>query len=159
MSHIASCSSSDKERILDAQPELKSSEMSQTEEPLLTIGEVSGVSGHSRSAIRFYESRGVLAIPDRVSGQRRYTPSVIRDLALIRTAQAAGFSLAEIRDLFVAGARASERLRELARARASVVDGEIARLSNVRSWLTQASDCGCEDLGDCDLFAASTCAP
>jgi len=133
--------------------------MSQTEEPLLTIGEVSKASGRSRSAIRFYESRGVLATPERVSGQRRYTPSVIRDLALIRTAQAAGFSLAEIRDLLVAGPRGNERLRELARGRAAVVEGEIARLRNVRSWLTQASDCGCEDLGDCELFAASTCAP
>jgi DNA-binding transcriptional MerR regulator len=137
--------------------------MSQTEEPLLTIGEVSKASGRSRSAIRFYESRGVLATPERVSGQRRYTPSVIRDLALIRTAQAAGFSgaasLPEIRDLFVAGTRGNERLRELARARAALVEGEIARLRNVRSWLTQASDCGCEDLGDCELFAASTCAP
>ncbi len=133
--------------------------MSQTEEPLLTIGEVSKASGRSRSAIRFYESRGVLATPERVSGQRRYTPSVIRDLALIRTAQAAGFSLAEIRDLLAAGPRGNERLRELARARAAVVEGEIARLRNVRSWLTQASDCGCEDLGDCELFAASTCAP
>ena len=133
--------------------------MSQTEEPLLTIGEVSKASGRSRSAIRFYESRGVLATPERVSGQRRYTPSVIRDLALIRTAQATGFSLAEIRDLLVAGPRGNERLRELARARAAVVEGEIARLRNVRSWLTQASDCGCEDLGDCELFAASTCAP
>ena len=133
--------------------------MSQAEEPLLTIGEVSKASGRSRSAIRFYESRGVLATPERVSGQRRYTPSVIRDLALIRTAQAAGFSLAEIRDLLAAGPRGNERLRELARARAAVVEGEIARLRNVRSWLTQASDCGCEDLGDCELFAASTCAP
>ena len=133
--------------------------MSQAEEPLLTIGEVSKASGRSRSAIRFCESRGVLATPERVSGQRRYTPSVIRDLALIRTAQAAGFSLAEIRDLLVAGPRGNERLRELARARAAVVEGEIARLRNVRSWLTQASDCGCEDLGDCELFAASTCAP
>ena len=133
--------------------------MSQTEEPLLTIGEVSKASGRSRSAIRFCESRGVLATPERVSGQRRYTPSVIRDLALIRTAQAAGFSLAEIRDLLAAGPRGNERLRELARARAALVEGEIARLRNVRSWLTQASDCGCEDLGDCELFAASTCAP
>ena len=133
--------------------------MSQAEEPLLTIGEVSKASGRSRSAIRFCESRGVLATPERVSGQRRYTPSVIRDLALIRTAQAAGFSLAEIRDLLAAGPRGNERLRELARARAAVVEGEIARLRNVRSWLTQASDCGCEDLGDCELFAASTCAP
>jgi hypothetical protein len=68
-------------------------------------------------------------------------------------------ALPEIRDLFVAGTRGNERLRELARARAALVEGEIARLRNVRSWLTQASDCGCEDLGDCELFAASTCAP
>ena len=68
-------------------------------------------------------------------------------------------TLPEIRDLLLAGTRGNERLRELARARAALVEGEIARLRNVRSWLTQASDCGCEDLGDCELFAASTCAP
>jgi hypothetical protein len=41
-------------------------------------------------------------------------------------------SLPEIRDLFVAGTRGNERLRELARARAALVESEIARLRNVR---------------------------
>ncbi len=133
--------------------------MSSPEHDLLTIGEVSRASGHSRSAIRFYEARGVLAAPQRVSGQRRYPAAVIRDLALIRTAQTAGFTLAEIGELLGSEPRGSDRLRKLARTRASAVDGEIARLRTVRAWLTRAEECECQDLGACDLFAAPACGP
>ena len=62
----------------------------------LTISEVARQAGIRASAIRYYESVGLLAPPQRVSGQRRYTAEILRRLAFIQSAQAVGFSVAEM---------------------------------------------------------------
>ena len=61
--------------------------------PELTIGEVARRTGVATSAIRYYESIGLLPEPERESGQRRYRESVIGRLAFVGVAQSAGFSL------------------------------------------------------------------
>jgi len=43
---------------------------------LLAIGEVAGLGGKAPSAIRYYESIGMLPKPARVSGRRRYPAEV-----------------------------------------------------------------------------------
>lgn len=53
---------------------------------VLTIGEVAREAGVNTSAIRYYERVGVLPAPDRVSGQRRYTPETVRRLGVIDVA-------------------------------------------------------------------------
>ena len=52
------------------------------------------------STLRYYESIGLLPAPQRVSGRRRYDAGVLQRLEIIRTAQQAGFTLAELRVLF-----------------------------------------------------------
>lgn len=47
--------------------------MAGSEARLLAIGEVAEQAGMSVSRIRYYESCGVLAEPERRSGKRRYT--------------------------------------------------------------------------------------
>jgi MerR family transcriptional regulator, redox-sensitive transcriptional activator SoxR len=66
----------------------------------LTIGQVAELAGVRTSTLRYYESIGLLPEPIRKSGQRRYEESILQKLAIIRTAQAAGFSLDELRILF-----------------------------------------------------------
>src|SRR6188472_510467 len=62
----------------------------------LTIGQLAERSGVAASAIRFYESRGLIA-SERTSGnQRRYAQSTLRRVAFIRTAQRIGLTLVEI---------------------------------------------------------------
>ena len=62
----------------------------------LTIGEVAHRSGVAPSAIRYYESLGLIPAPPRLHGERRYPDEVFASLAFIAVAQAAGFTLREI---------------------------------------------------------------
>jgi MerR family transcriptional regulator, redox-sensitive transcriptional activator SoxR len=122
-------------------------------QPRLTIGEVARRSGVSASAVRYYESVGVLPEPERVSGQRRYTPDVLRRLAIIAVAQRAGCSLGEIRDLLRAGDQPpSQRVRALAAHKLPEVERRIEHVHAVHAWLQLASLCDCETLDGCALF-------
>jgi MerR family transcriptional regulator, redox-sensitive transcriptional activator SoxR len=122
---------------------------------LLTIGEVARISNKAPSAIRYYESIGLLPKPARVSGRRRYPAEVVRSLAVIDTAQRAGLTLDDIRLLLQAStddADAVEQLREVAERRLPVLREAIARAELVREWLEQAADCCCPTLETCPLF-------
>ncbi|HJU37525.1 MAG TPA: MerR family transcriptional regulator [Gaiellaceae bacterium] len=122
---------------------------------LLAIGDVARVSGKAPSAIRYYESIGLIAEPVRVSGRRRYPAEVVRALAVIDTAQRAGLALDDIRLLLRASAddaNAVEQLREVAERRLPVLRAAIARAEVVREWLEQAADCCCPTLETCPLF-------
>jgi MerR family redox-sensitive transcriptional activator SoxR len=119
------------------------------------IGEVARISGKAPSAIRYYESIGLLPEPMRVSGRRRYPADVVRSLAVIDTAQRAGLMLDDIRLLLRAStddAVAVEQLREVAERRLPVLREAIARAELVREWLEQAADCCCPTLETCPLF-------
>ncbi len=66
----------------------------------MIIGELARRSGLTQSRIRFYESIGLLKMVDRrPNGYRIYPPEAVMVLEMIATAQAAGFSLDEIRAL------------------------------------------------------------
>jgi MerR family redox-sensitive transcriptional activator SoxR len=119
----------------------------------LAIGEVAGLAGMTASRIRYYEARGLLPQPERVSGKRRYAPDVLRRLAIIDSAQRVGFDLEEIRDLL--GARdevAHERLRQLARAKLPELDQLIDRATSVRRLLEICTGCDCESIDVCHMF-------
>src|SRR3712207_6312596 len=114
----------------------------------MRIGEVATRAGVRTSAIRYYESVGLLPPPSRESGQRRYDESVLRRLTVIDVAQRAGLSLDEIRDLLEHDPL-SERLRALAARRLPEIDALIARAERVREWMQLAATCGCERVDDC----------
>ena len=119
------------------------------------IGEVATISGKAPSAIRYYESIGLLPDPVRMSGRRRYPEEVLRSLAVIDTAQRAGLSLDDIRLLLRAStedAKAVEQLREVAERRLPILREAIVRAELVREWLEQAADCCCPTLETCPLF-------
>ena len=56
----------------------------------LTIGDLARQAGVRTSALRYYESVGLLAPPTRVNGRRVYDASAIDVLKLIRLAKGAG---------------------------------------------------------------------
>ena len=117
-----------------------------------TIGEVARRTGLRTSAIRYYESIGLIPAPGRTSGQRRYGPDVFAKLAIVRMAQDAGFTIEEIRTLltgFPEETPPSERWRSLARRKLPEVDARIARLRAVRAVLEQSLACGCLTLDTC----------
>jgi MerR family transcriptional regulator, redox-sensitive transcriptional activator SoxR len=119
----------------------------------LAIGEVAGQAGMSASRIRYYEARGLLPQPERVSGNRRYGPDVLRRLAIIDAAQRVGFGLEEIGDLLASRDElAHERLRELALAKLPELERLIERATSVRRLLEICSECDCESIDVCRMF-------
>lgn len=122
----------------------------------LAIGDIAARAGLRPSAVRYYERIGLLPEVERVGGKRRYAPDVLERLAVIATAQRAGLSLGEVRELLDgvdAGEPAGERLQALARRKLPEVEALIAQAEAVRGWLLAAEQCRCPTLDDCPLFA------
>jgi MerR family transcriptional regulator, redox-sensitive transcriptional activator SoxR len=124
-------------------------------EDLLTIGEVARRAGLAASAIRFYESRGLIHAERTASGQRRFRRDVLRRIACIRIAQRVGLSLEEIVSA-LAGlpadrAPSPEDWRRLTRGWGERIDQRIALLEALRGGLTSCIGCGCLSLRTCTL--------
>ncbi|WP_275836503.1 MerR family transcriptional regulator [Roseisolibacter sp. H3M3-2] len=118
----------------------------------MSIGEVARRAGIAPSAIRYYESLGLLPAPARASGQRRYDASVLEWLSLIALAREAGFTMAEVGQLvagFVPGTPPAAQWRALAARKLAEIDAQVARAERMRAVLTIALDCGCFRLEDC----------
>ena len=118
----------------------------------MRIGEVARQTGLAPSAIRYYESLGLIPKPAYDGGKRRYDASVIEWLSLIALAREAGFSMAEIRRLvsgFTPGTRPAARWHELATRKLAEIDAMVARAERMRAVLRIALDCGCFRLEDC----------
>jgi MerR family transcriptional regulator, redox-sensitive transcriptional activator SoxR len=127
-------------------------------EAALSIGQVAEQAGVSVSAIRFYERNGLLPEPERLGGKRRFAGDTVQRLGVIDVAKQAGFSLGEVRvllDSIDQGASAHEQLQALAARKLPEVEALIERGEAMRGWLTAASGCGCDSLGDCALFEAA----
>ncbi|AIG74348.1 Hypothetical protein AJAP_07165 [Amycolatopsis japonica] len=92
----------------------------------MRIGELARTAAVSTKTIRYYEQAGLLPEPPRTSsGYRDYDPDTAHRLEFIRTAQAAGLSLTEIRDILA--------IRDTGQAPCDHVGELIDRhLSNVR---------------------------
>ncbi len=124
----------------------------------LAIGEVAALAGIATSAIRFYERHGLLEVPERVSGRRRYDSSVLRRLAMIQVGQDAGFTLAQIRTLLdglSAQEAPSRQWRALAQDKLADVDALIVRAQAMRRLLEDGLACQCLSLEDRDDFLAA----
>jgi MerR family transcriptional regulator, redox-sensitive transcriptional activator SoxR len=124
-----------------------------------SIGEVARRAGLRTSALRYYERVGVLPRPGRENGRRRrYDGEVLREvegrLAVVRVAQRAGFTIAEIRELldgFSEDTPPSERWRVLAREKLPEVEALVERALGMKRLLERGLRCDCLRLEDCDL--------
>ena len=132
---------------------------------MLAIGEVRRRSGLAPSAIRYYETAGLLEPPSRVSGKRRYRAGVLDQLSVIEAARQAGFRIVEIREFMAgvrAGARASEEWKTLARRKLPEVEAILQQTQAVRDLLVASLECACGADQECELFspeqAAMLCA-
>lgn len=124
----------------------------------ITIGELAERTGVATSAIRFYESIGLLT-SERTSGnQRRFRRDDIRVVSVIRAAQAVGLTLEAV----------GEALSRLPRGKTPTVrdwermsrrwrkdlDERIAALQRLRDDLGSCIGCGCLSLQKCALLNA-----
>jgi len=118
----------------------------------MKIGEIARNAGIRPSAIRFYESVGVLPPAFRQNGQRHFAAEAELQLAVIEFARKAGFTIAEIKLLFH-GFRndtpALARWRQLARKKYHEMDFLITRLKVMQRLLKKSMRCHCIKLDEC----------
>jgi MerR family redox-sensitive transcriptional activator SoxR len=118
----------------------------------LTIGEVSRRAGLRPSALRYYESLGLLEVPTREGRFRRYDTTVFQRLQVIQLAQQAGFTMAEIAELlngFASDTPPAVRWRAFAERKLAAVDAQIRRAQEMRRLLEESLRCGCLTLEEC----------
>jgi MerR family transcriptional regulator, redox-sensitive transcriptional activator SoxR len=118
---------------------------------MLTIGQVASRTGLRASAIRYYESRGLLPKASRIGGKRVYEGSVIERLAIIELAKTAGFHLDEIRATLqhTPEAGPGTRWKTAARIKQDELDAELKRLLITKYVLRRMTTCSCATLEDC----------
>jgi MerR family redox-sensitive transcriptional activator SoxR len=125
-------------------------------EHTLTIGEVARRTGLATSAIRFYESRGLVRADRTTGGQRRYRRDVLRRIAFIRVAQRVGLSLEEITEALATlpADLAPNRhdWAKLSQGWRGRLDERIRLLEGLRDGLTSCIGCGCLSLATCQLY-------
>ena len=122
----------------------------------LTIGELSERSGAAVSALRYYESLGLLTSTRTSGGQRRYARSALRRVAVVQAAQRVGLSLAEVGEamagLPVDRAPGKAEWARMSRTWRARLDTRIAELERVRDDLDGCIGCGCLSLRSCRLY-------
>jgi MerR family transcriptional regulator, redox-sensitive transcriptional activator SoxR len=121
----------------------------------IAIGELSERSGVAASALRFYESQGLI-FAERTSGnQRRFHRSQLRRVAFIRSAQRVGLSIDEIREALATlpdnRTPTKADWARLSRAWQDRLDERIAELERLKNRLTSCIGCGCLSLRTCAL--------
>lgn len=122
----------------------------------LTIGRLAAAGGVGVEAIRFYQRRGLLSTPTRETGVRRYDADDLRRLRFIKQAQAAGFTLGEIKELLALDlTQDRSRARELALSRLDALKAKMAELERARDALQRlAKECGEGSTGPCPILAS-----
>ena len=120
----------------------------------MRIGELAERAGVSTKTVRYYESLGLLAEPERTgSGYRVYDPAALDRLRFIRDAQATGLSLTEIRSILELkdhGERTCEHTRSLLHRQIDDIDARIAALTESRRTLVAlAAHADAADPADC----------
>jgi MerR family transcriptional regulator, redox-sensitive transcriptional activator SoxR len=124
--------------------------------PLLSIGQLAERTGMSVSAIRFYESRGLVRALRTTGNQRRFLRADIRRLSFALIAQQLGLTLAEIvtelSTLPQGRAPTRQDWQAISRRIAKVLDEKIAMLEATRDKLGGCIGCGCLSLAKCRLY-------
>jgi MerR family redox-sensitive transcriptional activator SoxR len=123
---------------------------------LLTIGELARRTGLSVSAVRFYETRGLVTAIRTEGNQRRFLRSDIRRLSFALIAQQLGLTLgqieAELATLPQGAAPTQADWRRISERLRGVLDHKIAMLERTRDKLDGCIGCGCLSLANCALY-------
>ena len=122
---------------------------------LIAIGDVAKRSGFAASAIRYYESQGLITAHRTSGGQRMFERGVLRRLAFIRAASNVGLSLEEIRaelaELPAGRTPTKADWVRMSRHWRGRLDEQIAALERLRDGLDSCIGCGCLSLKHCGI--------
>ncbi len=122
----------------------------------MTIGDLAQRSGLAVSAIRFYETHGIVRPLRNQSGHRRYGGSDLRRLSFALIAQRLGFALAEIASQLAAlpADHAPDRKdwERIATRFRRDIKTRIESLQALSDKLDGCIGCGCLSLDKCSLY-------
>ncbi|MCE8524701.1 redox-sensitive transcriptional activator SoxR [Ruegeria pomeroyi] len=122
----------------------------------LSIGALARRTGLAVSAIRYYETQGLIAPWRNAGGQRRYQRADLRRLSFVMIAQQLGLTLPEIREV-LAGLPGNRTPTHADWTRISTglrdrLNQRIATLERLRDNLDGCIGCGCLSLPNCALY-------
>ena len=120
-----------------------------------SVGALARRAGVATSALRYYESLGLVQGRRSAGNQRRYAPDMLRRVAFIRIAQTVGLGLDEVRAALASLPQqrtptAADWAR-LSRGWRPLLDARIAALTALRDQLDSCIGCGCLSLKRCKL--------
>jgi len=122
----------------------------------ISIGYLAARTGLAVSAIRYYESQGLVHPERNAGGQRRFLRADIRRLSFVKIAQQFGFTIPQI-------VQTLETLPEgrtptkadwtrISKTFRTALDSKIATLNDLRDKLDGCIGCGCLSLQTCKLY-------
>jgi DNA-binding transcriptional MerR regulator len=120
----------------------------------MRIGEIGAQTGVPPKTLRFWEEEDLLPAPARTaSGYRDYAAEVLERVRFIRQAQAAGFTLDQIRQILSVGDRGQRpctHVTDLVARRIGEVEARISELTRTRKHLVELAKRAAEqDPTDC----------
>jgi MerR family redox-sensitive transcriptional activator SoxR len=119
----------------------------------MSIGELAKRAGVQPSAVRYYESLGLLSAPERVGGKRRYGPEMLARLNAIGLFKQAGFTMAELQVLLRSDPLPDQTaLAELADRKLRELDELISRVQVMKELLAAVRRCGCLTVEECAVL-------
>jgi MerR family redox-sensitive transcriptional activator SoxR len=123
---------------------------------LIPIGALAKRTGLAVSAIRFYESKGLLTSLRTSGNQRRFLRSDIRRLSFILIAQRLGLGLSEIEEALATLPQGRTPTltdwQRISRSLRGELDARIKLLTRARAKLDECIGCGCLSLQRCQLY-------
>ncbi|MCC8393830.1 MerR family transcriptional regulator [Paraburkholderia sp. MMS20-SJTR3] len=107
---------------------------------LLTIGQLSRLTGASVRSIRHYDEHGLLASERASNGYRMFPDKAVTQVKQIQRMIATGFTIDDIRAfpdcmLLIEGARSCDQITDVQRVRLEAIDRQIADLEKRRARL------------------------
>lgn len=120
-----------------------------------SVGQVAKRAGVSVATLHFYESKGLISSGRNAGNQRRYHSSVLRRIAVIKTAQQLGISLHDIGiamgKLPVDRAPSTSDWKKMSTQWRAELEQRIAQLKLLRDELDTCIGCGCLSIKSCKL--------
>ncbi|TGP46147.1 MerR family transcriptional regulator [bacterium M00.F.Ca.ET.228.01.1.1] len=107
---------------------------------LLTIGQLSQLTGASVRSIRHYDEHGLLASVRASNGYRMFPEKAVTQVKQIQRMIATGFTIDDIRGfpdcmLLIEGARSCDQITDAQRMRLQAIERQIAELEKRRARL------------------------
>jgi MerR family redox-sensitive transcriptional activator SoxR len=123
---------------------------------VLPIGDFAARAGLATSAVRYYESLGLVSSVRTGGNQRRYRRAELRRVAFIRAARSVGLSLDEVKAALdrLPGGRVPDRAdwTRLSGEWRERIEQRIAALRELKDDLDSCVGCGCLSIDKCSIY-------